>query len=154
MTLLNSFAPPCRRTGVQSCLRGLLLSFLVATGAAIFAPQSMVAYVQEGQSWSAGSTVTFQMALGSAGRTLSDGNTSWDVAAAPASLAWNQNIQRLNFVQVPNASTSRTSGDGINSVFFASTYFGHSFGSSTLAVTYYSYSGGRILEADVVFNNH
>src|ERR1700732_4577258 len=54
-------------------------------------------YVEEGAKWPNGSTVTVQFALGSAGRTLFDGNTSWDVAAMPAPSAWNSNIQGLRF---------------------------------------------------------
>lgn len=105
-----------------------------------------------GSSWSTG-TVTFQMALGSAGRTLSDGNTSWDAAAAPATTMWSQNIQRVLFVAATNPSAPVSRGDGVNTVAFASTFFGSSFGSNTLAMTGWSTSSGRIVEADVLFNN-
>src|SRR5205823_13676432 len=40
-----------------------------------------------------------------------------------------------------------------NSMAFSNTVFGQSFGSNTLAVTYYSYSGSTMLEADILFNN-
>jgi hypothetical protein len=112
------------------------------------------AYVLEGASWPAGSTITFQMALGNAGRTLLDGNTSWDVAAAPAPGVWDQSMQRLQFVTVTNPSAPLSSGDRVNTIAFSSTVFGQSFGSSTLAVTYYWYSGSTFTEADVLFNNH
>jgi hypothetical protein len=112
------------------------------------------AYVLEGASWPAGSTITFQMALGNAGRTLLDGNTSWDVAAAPAPGVWDQSMQRLQFVTVTNPSAPLSSGDHVNTIAFSSTVFGQSFGSSTLAVTYYWSSGSTFTEADVLFNNH
>ena len=107
-----------------------------------------------GPSWAPGSNVTFQFALGSAGRTLIDGNTSWDTAAMPAPDAWNLNVQNLHFTGVLNPSAPVSSGDGVNTITFASTVFGQSFGSSTLAVTYYSYSGSRMREADILVNNH
>jgi hypothetical protein len=37
-------------------------------------------------------------------------------------------------------------------VVFASSVFGQSFGSGTLAVTYYAYSGGSMVESDTLFN--
>jgi hypothetical protein len=92
------------------------------------------------------------MNLGAAGRTLSDGNTSWDVAAAPALPTWNQSIQRTQFASVTNPSTPVSSGDGVNAIVFSSTIFGRSFGSSTLAVTYYIYMGSTFREADILFN--
>ena len=119
-----------------------------------FSPSpTLHAYVLEGASWPAGSTVTFQMALGSAGRTLSDGNTSWDVAAAPAPGVWDGVMQRLQFITATNPSAPVSSGDHVNVIAFSSTVFGQSFGSNTLAVTYYRYSGGTMSEADVLFNN-
>jgi hypothetical protein len=119
-----------------------------------FSPSpTLRAYVLEGASWPAGTTVTFQMALGSAGRTLSDGNTSWDVAAAPAPGVWDGVMQRLQFITVTNPSAPVSSGDHVNVIAFSGTVFGQSFGSSTLAVTYYRYSGGTMSEADVLFNN-
>src|SRR5947208_7157244 len=54
-------------------------------------------YALEGSSWPAGTIVTFKMGLGSAGRTLIDGNTSWDSAAAPALAAWNNVMERLQY---------------------------------------------------------
>lgn len=111
------------------------------------------AYVLEGVHWPSGSLVTFQLALGSAGRTLIDGNTSWNTTAAPAPDAWNNVMGNLTFQANPQSATA-VSGDGENTIIFSSTVFGDSFGANTLAVTYYSYSGSIIQEADVLFNNH
>lgn len=141
-------------TPVQSVQGRLprLLAVNVALLAGLFAVKSVSAYDLEGPSWPSG-TITFQMGLGSAGRTLTDGNTSWDTAAAPALPSWNQSIQRAQFVSVPNPSAPVSSGDRVNSIVFSSTIFGESFGSSTLAVAYYRYSGGTMSEADILFNN-
>ena len=109
------------------------------------------AYVLSGPKWAADSTVTFQLSLGSAGRTLADGNTSRDTAAAPAFDSWDQSLLHVQFVP-HTASSSASSGDRINTIAFAPTVFGQSFGSNTLAVTYYWYSGSTMSEADVLFN--
>ncbi|PZR74570.1 MAG: hypothetical protein DLM52_09140 [Chthoniobacterales bacterium] len=112
------------------------------------------AYSLSGKKWPSGSVVTFQMGLGAAARTLLDGNTSWDAAAAPAATAWDNVMARLQF-RTTIASPPTSSGDGVNAIVFSSTVFGQSFGSGTLAVTFYSYtSAGVITEADVLFNNH
>jgi hypothetical protein len=129
-----------------------LTSFALAVGS--FFPRDSHAYVLEGDSWPAGSTVTFQMALGNAGRTLTDGNTSWDAAAQPAPGVWDQVMQRLQFVPTINPSAPVSSGDRVNVIAFSNTVFGQSFGSGTLAVTYYRSSGSTMLEADVLFNRN
>jgi Matrixin/FG-GAP-like repeat len=142
----KSIASPPRQC--RLFLVGLL--FLVVL-AAFF--QNAKAYVLEGVHWPSGSLVTFQLALGSAGRTLIDGNTSWNTAAAPAPNAWNNVMGTLTYQANPQSATA-VSGDGENTIVFSSTVFGDSFGASTLAVTVYSYSGSIIQEADVLFNNH
>ena len=144
---MNSSGPfrPLRTTRLLS-ISLLALSALTAS--------KVSAYVLEGPSWASGSSVTFQMALGSAGRTLSDGNTSWDIAALPAPTYWNQNVQNLQFLTVINPSAPVNGSDRVNSVSFASTFFGKSFGSNTLAITQYSWDGSNhIQEADILFNN-
>src|SRR5207302_3350102 len=72
-------------------------------------------YALEGSSWPAGTIVTFQMCLGSAGRKLIDGNTSWDTAAAPALGAWNNVMARLRYTDIVTSSPV-SSGDGVNAV--------------------------------------
>ena len=98
-------------------------------------------YVLEGQSWPAGTVVVLQLSLGNAGRTLQDGNTSWNDAVAPVANMWNSKVQRVQVTQVLNSGAPCSSGDHLNSVVFASTIFGQGFGANTLAVTYYRYIG-------------
>jgi hypothetical protein len=133
--------------------RRLLVAGVALVNIAILGSKLSGYDLSGGSSWSTG-TVTFQMALGNAGRTLSDGNTSWDAAAAPAATMWTQNIQRVQLVAATNPSAPVSRGDRINTVAFASSFFGTSFGSNTLAMTGWSSSGGRIVEADVLFNKH
>ena len=130
-----------------------LLSILIVLAIALVVSRRANGYVLEGGRWPAGTVVTFQMGLGSAGRTLIDGNTSWDTAAAPALAAWDHVMARLQYngnVATPPVS----SGDGVNAVVFSNTVFGQNFGSSTLAVTYWRSSGSNIVEADVLFNRN
>src|SRR5438876_8020517 len=65
-------------TFLASARRHVLTTWLA--GAVIFAflnavPRAAWAYVFEGASWPAGTTVVLQLGLGDAGRTLIDGNT-------------------------------------------------------------------------------
>ncbi len=148
-------APASRNYMTQGALvRRFVVLVGCAFGLAALSPRAAHAYVLEGASWPAGSTVTFQLALGNAGRTLSDGNTSWAAAAAPAPGVWDQVMQRLQFVTTTNPSAPVSSGDHVNVIAFSGSVFGQSFGSGTLAVTYYIYSGGTMSEADILFNNH
>src|SRR5207248_5042520 len=110
-------------------------------------------YVLEGVTWPSGSVVTFQMGLGSAGRTLIDGNTSWDTAASPALTAWDNSLARLQY-KSNVVSANASSGDRLNSVVFSTTVFGQKFGTGTLAVTYYTYMSRTMLEADILFNKN
>ncbi|MEY2579291.1 MAG: hypothetical protein QOI49_2115, partial [Verrucomicrobiota bacterium] len=102
------------------------------------------AYVLEGKSWPTGTTILMQLNLGSAGRTLQDGNTSWDDAVLPVAGMWNQTIQRVSVSTIVSPLVPVSSGDRINSVVFTTSIFGQSFGSGTLAVTYYTTSGSSM----------
>src|SRR3954447_11103424 len=118
---------------------------------ALVAP-SADAYVLEGKSWPAGTVLNLQLGLGSAGRTLQDGNTSWDDAVLPVAGTWNQVIGRVRISNNLNPQAPVTSGDRVNAVVFSNSIFGQSFGSGTLAVTYYTSSGSNMIESDTLFN--
>ncbi len=141
-----------RRFGLLASISSLARTVvLVALG--ICSPSIAArAYVLQGKSWSSGSNVIMQLNLGSAGRVLQDGNTSWDDAVLPVAEMWNQVIQRAHVTTVLNPVAPAVSGDRINAVFFSNSVFGQSFGSGTLAVTYYTSSGGTMLESDTLFN--
>lgn len=109
------------------------------------------AYVLEGPKWPSG-TVTLQLSLGNASGTLSDGNTNWNAAVAPALDMWNQQMGAIQLRGIMNSTAPVSQGDHVNSLAFASTFFGSSFGSNTLAITGYSYSGSTMIEADTLFN--
>ena len=130
-----------------------LLSILILLAVFAFVARRANGYALEGSSWPAGTIVTFQMGLGSAGRTLIDGNTSWDSAATPALAAWNNVMARLRYTDTVT-SPPVSSGDRVNAIVFSDTVFGQRFGSGTLAVTSLRSSGSNIIEADVLFNRN
>ena len=129
-----------RRPTIAACCLTVLS---VATGL-------LNAYVLEGPKWTR--SPVFQLSLGSPGYVLSDGNTSWNNAVSPALTMWNQVIGRIQLGRVLGSSVPVVSGDSYNSLAFSTTVFGQSFGSNTLAVTYYSYSSSAFNESDTLFN--
>ena len=133
---------------------GRLIAFASLFAAASVVPEaSAYVYEQGSPRWFAGN-VTFVLSLGTPGRTLIDGSTSWNTPAAAALSIWNQYMQSLQLTGVVNDAAPVSDHDGVNSVAFSSTFFGSSFGSNTLAITGYYYSGNRLTEANVLVNNH
>jgi hypothetical protein len=124
---------------------------LCALGLSI-APDSARAYALEGKSWPSGTTVTFQMGLGSPVAPLLDGSTSWNTAALPALAAWNEKISRAQLTAVVGSTVAAGQNDHVCSMVFSPTVFGGSFGSGVLAVTYYVTQGSTMTEADILFN--
>jgi predicted Zn-dependent protease len=110
------------------------------------------AYSLLGYKWSQ-SRVTMNLRLGSStfSRPAIDGSTTWNAAARPALSTWNRQMQNMQFV-VGSASRQRAALDGRNYAFFASSAYGQSLGSRTLAVALTWYSGRRAIDSDVVFN--
>src|SRR5438552_8431950 len=139
---LRPFFQIMSRRSTSPVLRAAALGIALAFSG-VFTPAQ--AYVLEGKSWPTGSAVLMQLNLGSAGRTLQDGSTSWDDAVLPVAGMWNQTIQRVSVSTIVNPAVPVVSGDRINSVVFANSIFGQSFGSGTLAVTYYTSSGGGMV---------
>ena len=139
---------------VASCGKRRTVKFALWTITAVIVGLSATArgYVLEGQSWPSGSVVVLQLSLGSAGRTLLDGNTSWNNAVVPVAAMWNQAVQRVQLSEVLDSTAPVSSGDHVNSVTFANDIFGQPFGGNTLAVTYYRYSGSTMAESDTLFN--
>lgn len=138
--------------GARLCGSFVAIAATFAVAVGIFEPRDTSAYTLEGPKWPSGSTPVMQLELGNPGRTLLDGNTSWNTAVAPALDMWNQVVGQMQFGRVMNSTAAVASGDGVNSMAFSNTVFGQSFGSNTLALTYYSYSGSTMFEADILFN--
>src|SRR3954447_21238391 len=109
-------------------------------------------YTLEGKSWPSGSTITFQLGLGNPVLPLTDGSTSWNTAALPALTAWNQQLARVQMTGIVGSTAAAGQNDHVCSVVFSPTVFGGTFGSGTLAVTYYVTQGATMTEADILFN--
>lgn len=151
--LLHSFSNAMFPARNPNCRLPALSRVILATTLAIAGLSTTShGYVLEGKSWTSGTVLVLQVGLGSAGRTLKDGNTSWDDAVLPVAAMWNQTIQRVRVSNVVNPQAPVSSSDRVNSVVFSNSIFGQAFGANTLAVTYYSTSGSNMLESDTLFN--
>jgi hypothetical protein len=147
--MISSVPSPSFATRRQ-VLRSLrLVAAFVAVGICAHDAQ---AYSLNGKTWPTGSNIVMQMGLGNSLLPLLDGNISRNTAAAPALDMWNAQMQRVQFGRVMNSSAAASSGDRVNSVVFSNSVFGQSFGTGTLAVTYYLMQGSNMVEADVLFN--
>ena len=88
------------------------------------------------------------------GQNLQDGSTSWNEVAQAAAADWNPYLVNVQFVTNTNTSAAPANNDGVNSVFFAASSDGYSFGADALAVTMIRFhnSTSTIAETDVVVN--
>ena len=147
---LSSFIQSPLKDQARFSTSRLPLILCVATALFSFANRSD-GYALENRSWPDPTTLVFHVQLGALPHSLLDGSASWSAAVAPAFTTWNAAVRgiRMNTVATGAAVTS---GDRVNSIVFSPTIFGQSFGSSTLAVTYYSTQNNVMVEADVLFN--
>lgn len=127
------------------------LRFSLCITAIVSIANTSQGYVLESTSWPNPTSLTFHVQLGTPSRHLQDGSTSWGAAVAPAFTMWNASVGGMRLNTVPTA-TAVASGDRVNSVAFSPTIFGQSFGSNTLAVTYWSSMNGVMVETDILFN--
>src|SRR5438270_6130920 len=139
-------------TGTTICGRLIAFAAMLAVAVGTFEPRDASAYTLEGPKWPNGTTPVMQLELGTPGRTLLDGNTSWNTAAAPALDMWNHVVGRMQFGRVMNSTAAVASGDRVNSMAFSNTVFGQRFGSNSMAVTYFCCSGSTMIESDILIN--
>src|SRR5437763_1685889 len=101
--------------------------------------------------WPDGDVVVV-LKLGTPGRTLIDGSTSWESVAVQALSTWNSHLGTIQFSPVIQNSGTSSDGDRVNQVFFGSRVYGESFGGLVLAVTTVWRDGTTRTESDVIFN--
>lgn len=118
----------------------------------VLASHSLFGFKLEGQSWTRGRTVVFQMSLG-APRTLSDGFTSFDQSAQDALNLWNLYLDHLHCTAVLASPVTPAPGDAENSALFSSTVYGDKFGTGVLAVTLLNFRDSVLEETDTLFNS-
>lgn len=83
---------------------------------------------------------------------LIDGSTTWNEVAESALGLWNAQIDVARFAAVKASTVTPREGDGVNNVFFSTTYYGRDFGPA-LSITSRWTSRGRRIESDVVVNS-
>ena len=127
-------------------------ALVIATAVGANLPQLVQPYALEGPQWPNGANPVIQLELGPASGPLQDGSTSWNTAVSPSLDAWNQVLGSVQFGRVMDSTAPVSSGDGVNSISFAGSVFGQSFGSNTLAVTYYRFAGSTMQEGDILLN--
>jgi hypothetical protein len=101
--------------------------------------------------WPNGDVVVV-LKLGTPGRTLIDGSTSWESVAGQALSTWNGHLGTIQFSPVTQNPGKGSDGDRVNQVFFSSRVYGESFGGLVLAVTTVWNNGTTRTESDVIFN--
>lgn len=100
--------------------------------------------------WS-GPVIGMELELGSSGGALADGCADWGACAENALAIWNPYLTAVQFGVHRNSTAPIRDGDGVNSVFWASSAYGRSL-DGILAITLSRYVGTRMTDADVIFN--
>lgn len=139
---LRGFRPALLRGGL-ACAAMLAWLSIASLAHAYFIPPP-------GAKWPGGE-IRLTLLLGSANRTLEDGNTSWDQVAVDAANLWNAHLIPVRFS--PSVSTGTPHQvDNKNEVFWSPTAYGMPLGNNVLAITLIWTSGKTITECDVIAN--
>ncbi len=125
---------------------------LICLAAFLFATTSASSYWTLYFYWPDSTSVVMQLQLGPTSIPLDDGSGSWNDSAADALSLWNAHLETIQFQPVFDSTTTQSSGDGYNSVFFSDSIFGDDFGENVLAVTIGLEEGTTASEADVLVN--
>lgn len=133
-----------------------LARFALCIFGVIAAASQLNAFIADDNKWPSGTTITYQVRLGSS-PTLLDGATSWLAVTQAAMTEWNNQMQDVQFAAVEATVGGQGESNRVNDLFFSSTIYGDAFGSQTLAVTLNIFEGFSQplprVEADIVFNN-
>jgi hypothetical protein len=110
-------------------------------------------YWQNGQRWSAGSSIVMHLQQGTASGTLIDGSTDWNAVTEGALGAWNPFLNRVSFRVIRDSTAGQAIRNSTNNVIWGTDVYGDSFGDA-VAVTRWLYrpSDNSIVEADVIFD--
>ncbi len=116
-------------------------------------PLATRAYVFEGPRWPNNSTVVLHLVLGSPGKTLLDGSTSWDDVAVAALNVWNPYLGSGVQLSGPIGSAASPTGVFDGAVSFSDSVSGQDFGDDALAVTEIYTVGNLMDETDVMVSS-
>jgi hypothetical protein len=150
-------------TGRASVVKRVLLTVGTVLTTSVLLGWGAWAFFQSTTSGGAGlfwpdAQAVLNFRLGCPGTPLANLGPCWDDAAADAAARWNDAVARFRFSrQSPSVNVNLcASGDGINTVAFASKACGAAFGANILAVTLSSFDGasGALDDVAVVFNGN
>ena len=137
-------------------MSGRLTRFSCCLLGVVVAASRLSAFVADNNKWPSGTTITYQVQLGSS-PSLLDGATSWLAVTQAAMTEWNGQMQDVQFAAVQATVGSQSESNRVNDLFFSDTHYGDAFGAQTLAVTLNIFEGFSQplprVEADIVFNN-
>jgi hypothetical protein len=102
--------------------------------------------------WNKNRTVLMHLSLPPGG-PMSDGSASLNAVAEGALNTWNQFLIHMKFAVDRDSILPPSDNDGNMSVTMASSVFGDTFGTNTLATTLFNSRDNHLVEADVTFNN-
>ena len=148
--LIHLKSRPPRRGLTQPAL-SILFAALLSSSAPLCPARAHIFLSNPPMIWPEGEIVMV-LKLGTPGRTLLDGHTSWDSVAGAALSAWNAYLEPIHFSPVIQDPGKGSDGDHVNQVFFNSKVYGESFGGLVLAVTTIWRNETSRTESDVIFN--
>src|SRR5437667_3284517 len=138
------------RSLIQPALSVLFIALLACS--ALFCPARAHTFLSNPPMvWPNGEVVVV-LKLCTPGRTLIDGNTSWEPVADQVLSTWNSHLGTIQFSPVTQNPGMGADRDGVNQVFFSLRVYGESFGGLVLAVSTIWHDGTNRMESDVIFN--
>ena len=103
--------------------------------------------------WVKNRTVLVHLSLPTDRQNFSDGSLSYNAIAEDALNIWNEVLVHMKFAVDRGSILPASADDANTSVTMSDTFYGQTFGRNVLAVTLVTPRDGRMIEADVVFNN-
>ena len=110
----------------------LAARLMLALAALACGAATVYGYAFLGGRWPDGNIV-MHLQLGNSAAPLIDGSTGWNQSFESALAAWNGVVSMVSFKVVRDSPSPIGRDNGINNVFFASSFFGAPFGPSVLA---------------------
>ena len=107
-------------------MSGRLTRFSCCLLGVVVAASRLSAFVADNNKWPSGTTITYQVQLGSS-PSLLDGATSWLAVTQAAMTEWNGQMQDVQFAAVQATVGSQSESNRVNDLFFSDTHYGDAF---------------------------
>ncbi len=105
-----------------------------------------------GPKWSGNPVMSLQLGSPSSGAALIDGSTTWGQPAEAAMSLWNDYLDRIEFRVIRDSTAATGLGNGVNNVFWSSTFYGRAFGTA-IGYAQQRTLNGVVIEGDIGLNN-